>query len=367
MSLNEKYMKLAIELAKKGIGKVNPNPLVGAVIVKDGRIIGEGYHKEYGGSHAEVNAIDNAIESVEGATIYVTLEPCSHYGKTPPCVEKIIKNKIKKVVIGSVDPNPLVCGNGIKKLKDVGIEVETGVLENECNKLNEVFRKFIVKKKPFVVMKVAMSLDGKICTSSGESMWITGEESRENVHKLRNNLSGIMVGVDTVIKDNPKLTCRINGGRNPRVIIVDSTLRIPIDSNVIENRENNGIIIATTDLCDKEKKSVLESMGVRVLEIKAKKNRVDLNQLMAKLGELNIDSILLEGGSKLNFSALESKIVDKIQVYIAPKIIGGDKSKTPVGGDGVSKLKDSFKVNHMSVEKIGEDILLEGYLNQEED
>lgn len=222
--LNQEYMRLAIEIAKKGAGKVNPNPMVGAVIVKDERVIGQGYHKYYGGNHAEVNAFENLSDNPEGATIYVTLEPCSHYGKTPPCVDKIIANKISKVVVGTLDPNPLVEGRGIKALKEAGIEVITGVLEEECKKLNEVFMKYILCKRPFVVLKTAMTLDGKIATESGESKWITSDKSRQEVHKLRNKLSAIMVGVNTVIKDNPELTCRLEGGKNPVRIIVDSKI-----------------------------------------------------------------------------------------------------------------------------------------------
>lgn len=358
-------MKLAIELAKKGKGKVNPNPMVGAVIVNGGKIIGQGYHEEYGKAHAEVNAFKSVSEDPEGATIYVTLEPCSHYGKTPPCVEKIIENRIAKVVVGTLDPNPLVAGRGIEILRASGIEVIIGVLEEECKKINEVFMKYIVKKKPFVVLKSAMSLDGKIATASGESRWITGEEARYEVHKLRNELSAIMVGVDTVIKDNPELTCRLEEGRNPIRIVVDSKLRIPMESKVIVDTDKAKTIIATTDMAAKDKIAILENQGVVVLIVKSKDGRVDLQELMIKLGELNIDGILLEGGASLSFSALESRIVDKIQVYISPKLIGGEKSKTPVGGMGIELLKDAFKVENMTVRLIGEDILLEGYMKEE--
>lgn len=362
--LNEKYMKLAIELAKMGEGKVNPNPMVGAVIVKEERIIGRGYHEEYGKYHAEVNAINSATENLEGSTIYVTLEPCSHYGKTPPCVDKIIENKISKVVIGMLDPNPLVSGRGIEKLKKAGIEVQTKILEEECKKLNEVFIKYITTKKPFVVLKSAMSLDGKIATSSGESKWISNENSRYEVHKLRNKLMGIMVGVNTVIKDNPELTCRIENGINPIRIIVDSKLRIPLDSKILNDNKSK-TIIATTDKSQKEKIEYLENKGAKVVVINSKDEKVDLNELMNVLGDLGIDSILLEGGSALNYSALEANVVDKIQVYIAPKIIGGEKSKTPVGGKGIDLLQDAFKVENKIIKLIGEDILIEGYIKGE--
>ncbi|KMT21003.1 bifunctional diaminohydroxyphosphoribosylaminopyrimidine deaminase/5-amino-6-(5-phosphoribosylamino)uracil reductase RibD [Clostridium cylindrosporum] len=360
--MNKKYMKIAIDLAKKGKGKVNPNPLVGAVIVKNEKIIAEGYHMVYGEAHAEVNAFNNATCDVEGATMYVTLEPCSHFGKTPPCADKIIEKKIKRVVIGSLDPNPLVAGNGIKKLKEAGIEVEAGVLESECNELNEVFMKYIVSKKPFVVMKCAMSLDGKIATSYGESKWITGEASRGDVHETRNELSGIMVGVNTVIKDNPELTCRIENGRNPVRIIVDSTLRIPLESKVVTEVYKAKTIIATTKKASEDKIKILEDKGVTILIVNLKNDKVDLNDLMIKLGELKIDSILLEGGATLNFSALDEGIVDKVQMYIAPKIIGGEMSKTPVGGNGIEALKDAYKLRNLTTRVLGDDILIEGYI-----
>lgn len=359
--LNQEYMRLAIEIAKKGAGKVNPNPMVGAVIVKDERVIGQGYHKYYGGNHAEVNAFENLSDNPEGATIYVTLEPCSHYGKTPPCVDKIIANKISKVVVGTLDPNPLVEGRGIKALKEAGIEVITGVLEEECKKLNEVFMKYILYKRPFVVLKTAMTLDGKIATESGESKWITSDKSRQEVHKLRNKLSAIMVGVNTVIKDNPELTCRLEGGKNPVRIIVDSKLRIPLGSNVVVDNLAQ-TIVATTEVADKDKILVLEKLGVKVLIINSKNERVDLQSLMIELGKRDIDGILLEGGATLSFSALEENIVDKIQVYIAPKIIGGEKSKTSIGGKGIEKLSDAIMLNNMTVKSVGTDLLIEAYL-----
>ena len=357
-------MKLALELAVKGKGKVSPNPMVGAVIVKDGKIIGHGFHEVYGEAHAEINAFKNTVEDVSGAHMYVTLEPCSHYGKTPPCADKIIEKKISKVVIGSLDPNPLVAGRGVQKLKDAGIEVTVGVLEEQCKKLNEVFMKYIEHKEPFVIMKSAMSLDGKIAAPSGESKWITGEKARNAVHQLRNEVSAIMVGVNTVIKDNPELTCRLEGGRNPIRVIVDSNLRIPMNSKVIEGVHIAKTIIAATESADKEKISLLESEGVKVLITKSKNGRVDLKDLMIKLGELKIDSILLEGGATLNFSALEEGIVDKVQIYIAPKLIGGETAKTAVGGRGIEFLKDAFKVKNLTTTVVGEDILIEGYIER---
>ncbi len=355
-------MELAIELAKRGEGKVNPNPMVGAVIVKDGIIIGEGYHEKYGEGHAEVNAFESLKEDPSGATMYVTLEPCSHYGKTPPCVDKIIQSKIKRVVIGMIDPNPLVAGNGVDKLKRAGIEVKVGVLEDKCKKLNEIFIKYILTKKPYVVLKTAMSLDGKIATRNGESKWISSEKSRLQVHNLRNKFSAIMVGVNTVIKDNPELTCRIKNGNDPIRIIVDSTLRIPINSKVLQNKDNK-TIIATTKRASINSMQELLKKNIKVIIIDEKNGQVDLNALIKKLGELGIDSILLEGGSTLNYSALEENIVDKVMIYIAPKIIGGESSKTPVGGRGIDKLKDAFKLKNIAINILDEDILVEGYID----
>ncbi|WP_195263166.1 bifunctional diaminohydroxyphosphoribosylaminopyrimidine deaminase/5-amino-6-(5-phosphoribosylamino)uracil reductase RibD [Clostridium sp. 1001275B_160808_H3] len=362
--MDKKYMQLAIDLAKNGKGKVNPNPLVGAVIVKNGKVIGQGYHKKYGGNHAEIEAINNSTESVEGATIYVTLEPCYHYGKTPPCVDKLISSKISRVVIGSLDANPLVSGKSIDKLKQVGIEVNVGVLEEECFRLNEVFMKYIKTKKPYVVLKSAVSLDGKIATKTGESKWITGEISRLKVHELRNELSAIMVGINTVLQDDPSLTCNINNGRNPIRIIVDSNLRIPLDSKILKNSHNYKTIIATTKNADLKKKKLIEELGAEVLIIKSLNNKVDLNDLMIKLGELKIDGILLEGGGELNFSALKAEIVDKVMIFIAPKIIGGRNSKTSIEGEGINLLSESYKIDNLKTENLGEDILLTGYIKR---
>ena len=354
-------MELAIKLAKKGEGKVNPNPMVGAVIVKDGIVIGEGYHERYGEGHAEVNAFKSLKEDPSGSTMYITLEPCSHYGKTPPCADKIIENNIKRVVIGMIDPNPLVSGNGVDKLKKAGIEVKVGVLEDKCKKLNEVFIKYILTKKPFVVLKTAMSLDGKMATRTGESKWISSEKSRLQVHNLRNKLSGIMVGVNTVIKDDPELTCRIQNGSNPIRIIVDSILRIPMNSKVLQNKDNK-TIIATTKRANMKNMQELLKKNIKVLIIEEKNGQVNLNALIKKLGELNIDSILLEGGGTLNYSALEENIVDKVMIYISPKIIGGEFSKTPVGGIGIDKLNDAFKLKDITANIVDEDILVEGYI-----
>lgn len=362
--MEEKFMKMAIELAKKGKGKVNPNPLVGAVIVKNGEIIGQGYHSKYGGNHAEIEAINNATDEVKGATIYVTLEPCFHYGKTPPCVDKLISSGISKVVIGHLDPNPLVSGKSIEKLKSLGIEVKVGVLEEECLKLNEVFIKYIKTKLPFVVLKSGVSLDGKIATKTGESKWITGATSRAKVNELRNELRGIMVGVNTVIIDDPTLNCNIHGGRNPIRIILDSNLRIPLDSKILKTAYKYETIIATTKNIDLNKKALVEELKAKVITIDSINNKVDLNKLMIKLGEMKIDSILLEGGGEVNYSALEAGIIDKLMLFMAPVIIGGKESKTFVEGKGIDLLTNSFKASNLKIEYLGEDILITSYIRR---
>lgn len=358
----EKYMKRALELAKLGEGRVNPNPLVGAVIVKDGRIIGEGYHKAFGGPHAEVNAFSNALEDVTGAHMYVTLEPCSHYGKTPPCAKAIVEKRIKKVTIAMKDPNPMVSGNGIDILRKNGIEVEVGVMEEEAKALNEIFIKYITTKLPFCILKTASTLDGKISTFTGDSKWITGEKSREYVHQIRNKISSIMVGIETVIKDNPSLTTRIKEkkGRNPIRIIIDSKGRIPLDAKLLY--EEGSTIIVTTQKASEEKLIKLKELGVEIIKTPLKNERVDLVYLMKELGERKIDSILLEGGGTLSYSALKEGIVDKVMTFIAPKIIGGRDSKTPVEGDGIEFMKDAINLKSIEVQRFDEDILIQGYL-----
>ena len=361
------YMKRALELSLKGIGKTNPNPLVGAVIVKDGRIIGEGYHEYFGGPHAEVNAIRNAWEDVEGATIYVTLEPCSHYGKTPPCADLLVEKKFKKVVVSMIDPNPKVAGRGVSILRQNNIEVVTGVLEEEARKTNEIFLKYIQEKKPFCILKTAMTLDGKIATKTGESMWITNEKSRNHVHELRNMVSGIMVGVNTIIKDNPSLTTRLEGGGTDAVrIIVDSRLRIPLESKILKLKSDKKTIIATTEMADIDKLKKLRSMeNVEVVITPAKESMVDLEFLFDWLGIEGIDSVLVEGGSTLNFSILKKKLADKVIAFIAPKIIGGEEAKMPVGGKGFEHLKDAVLLKDMKVSTFDDDIMIEAYVRKE--
>lgn len=361
--MEEEYMRRAIELARGGIGSVNPNPLVGAVIVKNGKIIGEGYHEKYGGLHAERNAFAHLTQDARGAEMYVTLEPCCHQGKQPPCTQAIIEHGISRVYVGSDDPNQLVAGKGIRQLRDAGIEVETQVLKEECDALNPVFFHYITEKTPYVVMKYAMTLDGKTACHTGESKWVTGELARAHVQETRNALKGIMVGVGTVIQDNPSLTCRMPGGRNPIRIICDSQLRTPLDSRVVSTADTVPTIVAT--VCqDEERIAAYQQKQVQILSVKEEAGKVNLRDLMRRLGEMEIDGLLLEGGGTLNQSALQAGIVCGIQAYIAPKIFGGQGKYSPVTGLGVDTPAQAWGCEDIKFRRLGEDILLECKLKQ---
>lgn len=355
---HDEYMTRALELAQKGMGFTSPNPMVGAVIVKNGEIIGEGWHKKCGGLHAERNAFADADSrgmDCSGADMYVTLEPCCHYGKTPPCTEAIIEHKIGRVFVGSSDPNPLVAGKGVQMLRDHGIEVIEGVMKEECDAVNKIFFRFISTKLPYVTMKYAMTMDGKIACYTGESKWITGEPARESVQRERLRHSAIMVGVGTVLADDPMLTCRIEGGRDPIRIICDSRLRTPLDSNIVKTADKVPTIIA---YCDGDP-SDYEKHGCTMMKIGAKDGHVDLRELMVRLGERQIDSILLEGGGELNWSALEAEIVNRVLTYIAPKIFGGNDAKSPVSGIGVPAPDKCFRLKTSNILRIGDDYLIE--------
>ena len=354
---DQNYMLQAIQLAKKGEGWTNPNPMVGAVIVKNGRIIGKGYHKKCGELHAERNAIASLTESAEGATIYVTLEPCCHYGKTPPCTEAIIEQKIKRVVIGSRDPNPKVSGKGIKMLQEAGIEVIEDFMREECDRLNPVFFHYITTKTPYVVMKYAMTLDGKIATKTGASKWITGEAARAEVQHMRHRYMGIMAGIGTVLADDPMLNVRVEGWKSPIRILCDSGLRIPLDGQIVKSAGKYRTIVAYADSENTEaKRKRLHEMGVETICCPDENNQVDLKKLMKYLGEEGIDSILLEGGGTLNDSALRAGIVQEVQAFIAPKLFGGMNSKTPVEGIGVRFPSEAVKLKCTDICQIGEDI-----------
>ena len=356
---DRKFMRRAIELAKKGEGFTSPNPMVGAVIVKDGCIIGEGYHERYGGLHAERNALASVTESPKGAVIYVTLEPCCHYGKQPPCVDAILEAGIARVVTGSDDPNPLVAGKGFKRLIEHGVEVTTHVEKEACDALNPVFFHYIQTGIPYVAMKYAMTMDGKIAAYTGQSKWITGEEARAFVQKLRHRYTGIMAGAGTVLADDPRLTCRIPGARQPVRIICDTRLRIPSDANVVETAKEIPTILATCQ-ADPDRIRPFEEKGCQVLTLPEEDGHVDLRALMRELGKRQIDSILLEGGGTLNWSALKSGIVQKVYCFTAPKLFGGIDARTPVEGRGVASPGEAFSLTHLKVTQVGEDLLIEG-------
>jgi diaminohydroxyphosphoribosylaminopyrimidine deaminase/5-amino-6-(5-phosphoribosylamino)uracil reductase len=365
--LDKKYMRMALELAGKGEGKVSPNPMVGAVVAKKNTIISTGYHAKAGESHAEVLALEKAGKAAEGATLYLTLEPCCHYGKTPPCTKRIIRSGIKRVVIALKDPNPLVNGKGIEELKKAGIAVDVGLLKEEAAVLNEVFLKYITAGRPFVALKAAITLDGKIATASGESRWITGESARKYGHKLRSLSDAVMVGIGTILKDNPLLTVRkgIEKGKNPIRIIVDSKGKIPLDSRVFNSTEkartNAKTIVALTELASPERRAAIRKSGGEILPVRNQNGQVDLEHLMKELGKKEITSVLLEGGSLLNASFLKRKLVDKIYLFIAPKIIGGNKAISFIGGSGIESLEKAYRLTPARVRKLGEDILLELY------
>ena len=358
VSKESEYMRHAIALAKNGEGRTNPNPLVGAVLVKNNEIIGEGFHQKYGGLHAEREALKNCEEngnSAEGATLYVTLEPCCHFGKQPPCTQAIVEAGIRRVVVGSRDPNPLVHGKGNSFLREQGIEVTEDFLKDECDALNPIFFHYISTRTPYVALKYAMTADGKTASKTGKSKWITGEKSRLFVHQLRNRYSCILAGIGTVLADNPLLTSRIPGGRNPVRIICDSKLRIPLDCNIVQTAKEIPTIIACCQ--ENEKKSALEKSGCEVLCFPGK-NGVNLKKLTETLGERSLDSILIEGGSEIHYSALEAGIVQHIYAFTAPKIFGG-KAKTPVEGEGIELPENCFQLELERIEKIGDDILAE--------
>ena len=354
--MDEKYMDLALELAEKGKGYVNPNPMVGAVVVKDGEIVGKGWHKFYGGPHAEVYALEEAGAKAEGATIYVTLEPCSHFGKTPPCAEKIKKMNIKKCVIACLYQNPIVAGRGKKMLEEAGIEVVVGVREKEAKELNKVFMKYITEKNPYLFLKCAITLDGKIATNERDSKWITNEKAREKVQFLRHEYMGIMVGINTLINDNPRLTARIENGINPFRIVVDPHLCTPLESNFVNMADDNKSIIITSKENEKNDKiKELENKNVKIIYMEGFDFSVD--KILKKIGELKIDSVLLEGGSYLISKAFKENRIDGGEIFIAPKILGGGLPF--IDGFDFKEIKDCFHLQNVKFNVYDDNISVE--------
>ncbi|MER3446402.1 MAG: bifunctional diaminohydroxyphosphoribosylaminopyrimidine deaminase/5-amino-6-(5-phosphoribosylamino)uracil reductase RibD [Candidatus Dadabacteria bacterium] len=362
-------MSLALRLARKAEGMTSPNPLVGAVVVKRGKIIGKGYHRKAGLPHAEIEAFLDAERkghSLKGSTLYVTLEPCCHTGKrTPPCVDVIIEKGISKLVVGTRDLNPNVSGRGIRILREKGIEVKVGVLEDRCRKINEAFFKYITTEMPFIILKLAATLDGKIATFSGDSKWIGSETQRRYAHKLRNQVDAIVVGIETVIRDNPQLTARLGkkSVHQPTPVVLDSNLRIPIDARLFSVHKSP--IIATTRSANPRRTEDLEKVGARILFVDQEKNgRVDVLNLIKKLGDMEITSILIEGGSETAASFLKSSIVDKVVFFYAPKIIGSE-GISMVGKLSISDVKNAIPIKKIRVKTIGEEFIFEGYIEQQ--
>ena len=354
---NQDYMKRALELAKKAMGYTSPNPMVGCVVVKDGRIVTEGYHERCGEYHAERNALTKCSEDLTGATMYVTLEPCCHQGKTPPCTDIILERGIGKVYVGSMDPNPKVAGKGVQMLREAGVTVVEDFMREECDQLNPVFFHYITTKTPYVVMKYAMTLDGKIATKTGASKWITGESARKEVRHMRHQYMGIMAGIGTVLADDPMLNVRVEGWKSPVRIVCDSKLRIPPGSQIVKSAEKYRTIVAYAEQKNaKEKIKILHTMGVETIYCPDEKNQIDLKKLMADLGNRGIDSILLEGGGTLNDSALRAGIVKEVQAFVAPKLFGGVAGKTPVEGIGVELPSEAVELKYTDICQIGKDI-----------
>lgn len=360
-----RFMAEAIRLARKGMGMVSPNPLVGAVVVKDNKIVGRGFHQRFGGPHAEVFALQEAGEHAQGADLYVNLEPCCHFGKTPPCTNILIKYGIKRAFIGIQDPNPLVGGKGSLVLQNAGIEVEIGILADKCSELNEAFIKYITSKVPFVALKLAATLDGKIATVTGDSQWISGEAARRFVHRLRYEADAVMVGIGTVMADNPLLTNRyykISHKKNPLRIIVDSRLRIPLSSQLLKTAPDVKTVIATTRRAPQNKIAKITQRGAEVIIAPDYNRHVNLKHLMQRLAERNISYVVIEGGAELGAAALHHGIVDKVLFFFAPKIIGGRNARGMIGGNGVRKIADAISVINTRCRKVGDDFLVEGYI-----
>jgi len=359
MTNHEFYMNLALSNARAMKGQTDPNPLVGSVIVNDNRVVGIGTHLKAGEPHAEIHAIRMAGDMAKGGTIYVTLEPCSHYGRTGPCALAIVEAGINKVVIATLDPNPVVAGNGVKILEDAGIEVIVGIMEEESRQMNEVFNKFIVEQKPFMTMKAGSTLDGKIATHTADSKWITSAEARHDGHVLRNENMAILVGVNTVIEDDPELTTRIPNGRNPIRVILDSTLRIPLDSKIVTDGQAPTWIFTAQEV-DQLAKQKLEELGILIFPTSGVK-QVNPNDVVRILGEKLISSVLIEGGGSIHAAFLENRLVDKVEIYIAPKLVGGAHAPTFLEGTGVELMRDAVDLADLRITPVGKDFKFTGY------
>jgi diaminohydroxyphosphoribosylaminopyrimidine deaminase/5-amino-6-(5-phosphoribosylamino)uracil reductase len=362
-SQDEKFILETLKLAESMRGRTSPDPMVGSVIVKDGKIISRGYHAEVTTPHAEAWAIEKVGNEAQGATLYVNLEPCCFFEAkaNPPCTQAIINAKIKRVVTAMEDPNPMVAGKGIQELQDAGIEVDVGILEEEAKKLNEVFIKYVTTGRPFVILKSAMSLDGKIATRSGESFWITGLESRKKSHYLRSIVDAVLVGLGTVLKDDPELTCRFVKGKDPLKVILDPNLEVPLNSKILSINPKNTIFCVSKDLAADKIQKVKEK-GADIIQLKSNNNHFDFDELILELGKRKITSLLIEGGGRVNASAIQAGVVDKVIFFISPKIIGGKDAPTPIDGEGIKSLSQAIKLKDITTERLEEDIVVEGYV-----
>ncbi len=359
------YMRLALDQALKGKGYTSPNPCVGAVVVRDNEVVGKGYHHAWGMPHAEVEAIDDARGKTQGATIYVTLEPCNHFGKTPPCTHKILNAGIERVVVACKDPNPFVSGGGIQFLKDKGLEVESGLLEQEAEILIEDFIWYTRNgKRPFVILKSAATLDGRIATSSGDSKWITNAASRGYGHRIRHEVDAILIGSGTLKADDPSLTARLEDGpgKDPMRVILDSTLGIDLNAKVLTQTSTAPTVLVAGPHADFEKRKSLEKMGIQILDVSLKDGALDLEQVVIKLGQMSVTSLLIEGGGRVASSALRAGIVNKVLYFMAPKFLGGSDGTPVFGGKGVEKIADAFQLERMSIHTLEGDILVQGYV-----
>lgn len=362
----EDYMKMAISLARRGIGTTSPNPMVGAVLVKGTHIVGKGYHKKPGLPHAEIMAINDAKENVSGSTLYVNLEPCVHFGRTPPCVDAIKKAGIKKVVASMLDPNPDMNGKGIEALKKANINVKVGLLEEEARKLNEAFIVYMEKKRPFFVMKAAASLDGKIATKTCDSKWISNEESRNYANKLRSTMDGVMVGINTVIADNPLLVPRmLRPKKYPVRIVLDSKLRIPLASDMVKTSKKYKTLIFALEGVRSDKEAKLKSLGVEIVKVpREESGRIPLKYVCEELCCKGIISVLVEGGGETNSTLLKEGLLDKVILFYAPILIGGKNALNVIGGRGIDFIKDAYKIDISLIKRFKEDICVEGYVHR---
>ena len=366
MKTDEKYMDQALELAALARGRTSPNPLVGAVLVKDDKVIGEGYHHQAGTPHAEIHALNQAGDQARGATLYVTLEPCTHVGRTPPCADAVIAAGVARVVIAALDPNPKVAGNGLRKLREAGIEAEAGVREKQSRRLNEVFWKYIQTGQPLIALKTAMTLDGKIATYSGDSRWVTGDSARQEVHRLRNIYDGILVGIGTVLKDDPRLNTRLKGTgvRDPVRIIIDGRLQMRLDGNIARTAQRQRTLVFCSNQADPRTQLKMERMGLHVIGLGCSPDIVPLEEVMQILGRMEICSVLVEGGGEINGYLLEHELVDKVYWFIAPKLIGGREAPTPIGGQGLPLMQEAWPLKSVEMQTFGSDILISGNLKE---